>query len=92
MTAKTCAIDYLPLRRYSSRQKRVSKIPYTWHWRDHPAQPRSDDPDGAGAARQSVAVELVLFRDRREGRAGWQLGVSSGRGFLAILVKGELNG
>jgi len=34
-----------------------------------------NDPDAVGAAQQSVAVELVLVRGRREGRAGWQLGV-----------------
>ena len=70
----------------------MSKIPIRGTGATIAAQPRSDDPDGAGAARHSVAVELVLFRDRREGRAGWQLGLSSGRGYLAILVKGELNG
>jgi hypothetical protein len=31
-------------------------------------------------------------RNRCEGRAVWRLGCKSGRGSLAILVKGELNG
>jgi hypothetical protein len=59
---KTCAIDYSPNAAIKlPSKKKVFKIPIRGTGATIAAQRRSDDPDGAGAARQSVAVEQVLF-------------------------------
>jgi hypothetical protein len=92
MPSKTCAIDYSPLRRYSSRQKRVLKIPTGHLGATAVGQLGQNDPDGPGAARQLLLSSWFSSGIGVKSVAVGSLAFNPGDEFLAILVKGELNG